>query len=957
MTTPNDVLRFFADLAPVGSARDEPPRWDVRSDGPIVATTLVPGVPGRQPVRVRDDAEPAEELEPGVAYALALQDGDAWRKTVVLHGEQEVGRSSRLSVVGRGRVPGGIRTVVAPLLAAVVGPGPRFGAATSPAARSPDDVGEPTALATTLGLDEELLLTAATIAPAYGPVPEPLLASMPRLRSVRDDLRRAGVGVDGVVVGGTGNAMVSHRLWLCLGDLRYVEVVRDEPPRVEALRAWSSQPTDALAATALGALYDPRGDRLPGDDPRSGPDVAVDQPRSPLPLTGAQREVVVEARSAPISVVSGAPGTGKSHVAVAVALDEVARGGAVLLATRSGHAADVLAELLDRHPGPTPVRFGGGTSRRVLADRLAEGLPPPASTTVTRAALAAEDRAAAGLRDATDVLAALLAVVDGGADATTEAVLRTDVPGAFDGSSDAAVVGEHLERASRDGGWWTRLVASRAEQRLRRAVRAAPQVPLERIREAVDLARVRRLAATLEDRGELRLEPARERVDIAAASLRAAVGRRLDVATAGAPTRRSRAAVAGLAAALRAGPARRAALLARIDSEAMTAAMPLWVGTVAEVERLLPRRPGLFDLVVLDEASQLDQLVAAPVLARGRRAVVVGDPRQLRHVSFVADLDVDAALAEHDLDDRAGLLDVRRMSSFDVAAAAAPVRWLDVHLRSRPHLIRFSADRFYEDHLHLATAHPSVDGHDAIDTVHVAGTARDGVVAAEVEAVVAEVGRIAARTGTPTVGVVTPFRAQADALEEALSERVDADTMVRLRLRAGTVHGFQGGERDVVLVSLGLTDACPPQRRRFVEDPHLFNVMVTRARHRIVLVTSLAGGGGLTGDYLDHAERPPRDRRTVPPADAWTRALLGECRRNGLDARPGRGGDLGVHLVIGRGDEVVGVLTRPHERGLLADVERHAALRRAGWRLREEYATPTDADAVGRALRLRADLL
>jgi hypothetical protein len=70
---------------------------------------------------------------------------------------------------------------------------------------------------------------------------------------------------------------------------------------------------------------------------------------------------------APVTVVSGPPGNGKSHAVVAAALDVVDRGGSVLLATQSAHAASVLAELLSRYPGDAfASRWSGDAVRAAL---------------------------------------------------------------------------------------------------------------------------------------------------------------------------------------------------------------------------------------------------------------------------------------------------------------------------------------------------------------------------------------------------------------------------------------------------------------------------------------------------------------------------------------------------------------------------------------------------------------
>ena len=108
--------------------------------------------------------------------------------------------------------------------------------------------------------------------------------------------------------------------------------------------------------------------------------------------------------------------------------------------------------------------------------------------------------------------------------------------------------------------------------------------------------------------------------------------------------RRGRGAARDLATALRAGRRQRRRLLRALDGRAVVQALPLWVGTLRDVEDLLPDTPALFDLVILDEASQIDQVLGAAALLRARRAVIVGDPRQLRHVSFVGDDQVRAGL-------------------------------------------------------------------------------------------------------------------------------------------------------------------------------------------------------------------------------------------------------------------------------------------------------------------------
>lgn len=918
MTAPAAVLRFLAATAPVTTRRAVV--WDVRSSGPVsCGAGIGPMATGTGPSR-------------------------RFHRAALLHREEGAARRGVVSLAGRWRSDDGDRRLLLPLLDlpyGIVAPNTLLPA-------------EPTAASEALGLDPDVVAAAGSVQIPPGEVPGSLLASMPRLQALVDALRRAGVAVDRVGGVAADDVADGEELWLAVGTCCYLDLAPNGPPTVERLEAWARRD---VVGTAFAAMYGP------GVEPAvvDVDDLAPGEPRSSLPLTPAQRAAVLTARRQQVSVVSGGPGTGKSHAAVAIALDAVSRGESVLLATRSTHAADVLAGLLDRHPGPTPVRFGGDATRRQLADALAAGLPPPPANRELDTAHAAVVDALRAVGRSRATLRALLGVaVDAtthGDDAAAEAVLRVDVPGAFGGDADLAAVLDDLATAATVGGPLARLRAAWAERRARRALGAGRSVPLDRLVEAAERARARRVADAVERAGGLDLGPAWAEHVAAEQRLREAVGAQLQLEVHDRVGRAGRAAAAGLAAALRTGAHRRAVALSRLDGEALTAALPLWVGTVTEVEKLLPPTPGGFDLVVLDEASQLDQLAAAPVLCRAERAVVLGDPQQLRHVSFVADAEVDRALAQHHVGPLAARLDVRRTSAFDAAAAVAPVRWLDEHLRSVPHLVDFNARRFYAGRMHVATRHPAVESRDVIDTVHVGDRSVEGVLVDEVEEVLARVQELAGAPGeAPSVGVVTPFRAQADALEAALLDALDEHAIERLDLRVGTVHAFQGGERDVVLCSPGLVEDDVPQRRRFAEDPHLCNVMTSRARRRMVVVTALpVGTGGLLGAYLDHAERPPLPVEPTPPRDPWTLAVHDELRRNGLEVRAGYPvGPWTVDLCVGEGADAVAVLTRPHPDGVDSEVERRRALDRAGWRVLEAYRTASSADVVDVVLRVRA---
>ena len=694
----------------------------------------------------------------------------------------------------------------------------------------------------------------------------------------------------------------------------------------DSLRSWAGRD---LSGTALAAIYGADGRAVPPDD---------SPVLSPLPLTAAQAEVVARARTAPITVVSGPPGNGKSHTVVAAALEVVHRGGSVLVATQSPHAAEVLAALLARYPGPTPVLFGDAVRRESLVAELTAGAAQGPSERDLRADLTAvQQNHACVRRERAGIAEALGRELSAAELPSWEPrlpALAVDVPGAFADDFDPA-------RLRRKGlvGWWAR-----------RRLGTRRGVPAERVTEAIAAATARRDAAHLAATGGTDLSSRWLALHAAEHELATAAGtamrngarseRRWD--------REARRGAASLAAALRAGRNRRRELLAQLDAPPVVRALPLWIGTVADVEDLLPSSPGMFDLVVIDEASHVDQVRAAPVLARARRALIVGDPRQLRFVSFVSDVDVAEVLDRHGADER---LDVRRVSAYDLAAGAAPATWLTEHHRSVPHLIGFSARRFYADRIAVMTRTPAAEATDAIDVVKVPSA----TLAGEVDAVLKVVGDLVAEGGRG-IGVISPFRAQAEALEAALVAAYPVERIEELGLRVGTVHAFQGSEAEVVVVSLGLLPGDPAGRRRFVTDPHLFNVMITRARRRLLVVTALETADGLLGDYLTYASTALGHRPNISDLSGkWAGELAAELERLEVVVRVGYlVGPWVVDLCVGSDDEPVGVFCGPHPDGAEAHLERQRALHHAGWRLIDAFASRWADDPRRAALEIAA---
>jgi hypothetical protein len=784
-------------------------------------------------------------------------------------------------------------------------------------------------------------------------IPAALLGRLGQLNSFAvKAAAAAGYSVKRVVPAGASPAaaMRSNELVVLAGAAIYSA----EDGGFEGATDW---PANRLGVpTAFHALYLGEGTELRAADENAIGTATV--------LSPAQRDAVIRTRREAITVVSGAPGTGKSHTITAMATDAISRGESVLVAAKTDSTVDALIDLLHRVPGPTPVVFGSSARRDALAERLSAGqlqVEPDSEVREAARRRRAADAALAALR--CEIVEQLRLESAAQRDDDYER-LRGVAPGCFDDDRDLDLLDDLVRRASKPVTGWLSGRRRRRAWRLLVANSGARQQPdLAALAEAIQAAGRRRRIAKLVAGGGVDLDEQWERLVITDAAARDATGRWLGLAARSDDRLDHKAlgAVSALATALRSGRAARRAQLASFADDRLSHALPLWVGTLPDIDDLLPPVPQLFDLVILDESSSIEQRTAIPALLRARRAAIVGDPRQLRHVSFVSDetirteihnagLDVDPMLASK--------LDVRRNSIFDVAVGASTVTSLDEHFRSDPHLIDFVGRHVYLNQFSVATRAPSTQSRDCVDVIRLPGH-RDAnsVVIAEVQRIVTEL-RTCLRDKLSSVGVVTPFRSQADALEAAVLNAFTADELESLDLRVGTVHGFQGVERDVMYCSLGIGDDDPRSPWTFVDDPHLLAVFLTRARRRLVFVHSAdPPPGSLLAGYLAAVDQPPGPPSPSYAAPSWSDPVLDDLERQGFVLY--RNYPVGRHVLDAAalvGGRNAALIFNVHNDGIEAHIDRQLALRHGGWIVIESFPSRWSERLAELALDLIARL-
>lgn len=279
------------------------------------------------------------------------------------------------------------------------------------------------------------------------------------------------------------------------------------------------------------------------------------------------------------------------------------------------------------------------------------------------------------------------------------------------------------------------------------------------------------------------------------------------------------------------------------DFKPLLDAFPCWCVTTYAVSDSLPLKPGMFDVAIIDEASQCDIASCFPIMYRAKKTVVVGDDKQLPHLSFLEKAKEQSFLSQYGIPDKYQLMwRFRTNSMFDLADYYSMNSvMLDEHFRSLPPIINFSNKEFYNDRIRVMKKDSSTDT--AIDIIKVP----DGKVdmdatrnLPEIEALVKTLHEIIIEDekNNPdkpvSIGIISPFRAQVEQLKISVP-KVLSDYMIKKhQIEIGTAHTFQGDERDIILMSWAFANNSYPQSITFLQKPNLFNVAITRARSKCI---------------------------------------------------------------------------------------------------------------------------
>lgn len=311
----------------------------------------------------------------------------------------------------------------------------------------------------------------------------------------------------------------------------------------------------------------------------------------------------------------------------------------------------------------------------------------------------------------------------------------------------------------------------------------------------------------------------------------------------------------------------------RKELEQLRNAFPCIIAGIRDYADYVPLEPEIFDLIVIDEASQVSIAQAFPAILRAKKVIVLGDKRQFSNVKSANSSklinssyqdDIREAFKETYGNDpqklersRAFNVRVSILEFFENIANYDCV--LRKHFRGYPEIISFSSKNFYQNNLQAikVRAKPIEE---VLDFQFVEHDGKQETIRninqIESDFIVSEIERLSELKNPPSVGVITPMRDQQKFIFSELEKSSKYQEMSKLDLKVMTFDSCQGEERDIIFYSFvdhpvnGSPDkdisktVLGTKFEPEIQDPEenlrlqRLNVGMSRAKEKIVFVLS-----------------------------------------------------------------------------------------------------------------------
>lgn len=253
---------------------------------------------------------------------------------------------------------------------------------------------------------------------------------------------------------------------------------------------------------------------------------------------------------------------------------------------------------------------------------------------------------------------------------------------------------------------------------------------------------------------------------------------------------------------------------------------PIIATTCISAHKLGKPRP-YFDMVIMDEASQCNTAVSLVPILRGENLMLVGDPQQLNPVILLDSKDNDFLKEKYSISSEYDYINNSVYKTFLACDSVSDEILLSYHYRCHPKIIAFNNKKYYNKKLHIESTVQSTYPLLYVDVPNESGTEKNTAPAEAMQII-----DYAKKNKDKKIGVITPFVNQKKLINKLLQENALP------HVTCGTVHAFQGDEKDVILFSLAITGQTHLKTYHWLKNnKELINVATSRAREQLIVLS------------------------------------------------------------------------------------------------------------------------
>lgn len=233
-----------------------------------------------------------------------------------------------------------------------------------------------------------------------------------------------------------------------------------------------------------------------------------------------------------------------------------------------------------------------------------------------------------------------------------------------------------------------------------------------------------------------------------------------------------------------------------------------------------------FDMVIMDEASQCNTAVALIPIIRGEQLLLVGDPQQLKPVILLDERNNLILKKRYNITDEYDYRNKSVYQTFLSADAVSDEVLLSYHYRCHPKIIGFNNKKYYNNKLNIRSSDNEKHPLEFIEC-----HSKDTTLKNTSESEAKEIVHYVKTHPDKTIAVITPFVNQRNEIQEELNQNGIAN------VDCGTVHAFQGDEKQEIIFSLALTDKTHEKTYSWLKNnKELINVATSRAKEKLVII-------------------------------------------------------------------------------------------------------------------------